>query len=130
LGHVSMHTVQHMASKGLLPSEIAKCKIPVCQACMYGMMTKKPWRTKAVSKPMSIVIVNPGDWVSVDQLESKNPGLLGQLKGIPTKARYKVAILFVDHISDFTFVHLHKQPTHLRHWKLNLNSNHMLHHTV
>jgi GAG-pre-integrase domain len=87
LGHVSMHTIQHMAVKGLLPSAIAKCKIPVCQECMYCMMTRKPWRTKAIPKPMSIVITNPGDCVSVDQLESKSPGLLGQLKGTPTKAR-------------------------------------------
>jgi hypothetical protein len=106
LGHVSMHTVQHMASKGLLPSAIAKCKIPVGQACMYRMMTKKPWRTKSVPKPMSIVITNPGECVSLDQLESKTPGLLGQLKGAPTKARYKIATIFVDHVSNFTFVHL------------------------
>jgi GAG-pre-integrase domain len=106
LGHVSMHTIQHMASKGILPSSIAKCKIPVCQACLYGMMTKKPWRTRAIPKPMSIAITEPGDCVSVDQLESRLPGLLGQLKGIPTKARYKVATVFVDHISDLTFIHL------------------------
>jgi hypothetical protein len=28
LGHISMHTIQHMASKGLLPAGIAKCKVP------------------------------------------------------------------------------------------------------
>jgi hypothetical protein len=95
-----------MAAKGLLPSSIAKCKIPVCQACLFGMMTKRPWRTKSVPKPMSKVITEPGDCISVDQLESKTPGLLGQLKGIPTKARYRVATIFVDHISDFTFVHM------------------------
>jgi hypothetical protein len=55
---------------------------------------------------MSVVVTEPGDCMSVDQLESRTPGLIGQLKGIPTKARYKVATIFVDHISDLTFIHL------------------------
>jgi hypothetical protein len=65
---------------------------------MFGMTTKRPWRTKAIPRPISIVITVPGDCVSVDQLESRTPGLLGQLKGIPTKARFRVATVFVDHI--------------------------------
>jgi hypothetical protein len=44
---------------------------------MYGMIAKKPWRTKSIPKPMSIVITYPADCVSMDQLESKTPGLLG-----------------------------------------------------
>jgi GAG-pre-integrase domain len=46
LGHLSMNKVQRLASVGLLPSKIAQCKVPVCQSCMYGMMTRQPWRTK------------------------------------------------------------------------------------
>jgi GAG-pre-integrase domain len=106
LGHISMHTIQHTASKGLFPMAIAKCQVPVCQACLFGMMTKRPWRTKAVPRPLSIVITVPGYCVSVDQLESRTPGLLGQLKGTPTTARFRVSTVFVDHIGDFTYVHL------------------------
>jgi hypothetical protein len=108
LGYVSMHTIQHMASKGMLPAGIAKCKVPMCQACKFGMMTRRPWRTKAVPRPMSIGITVPGDCVSVNQLESRTPGLFGQLNRIPTKARFRVARVFVDHISEFTYVYLQK----------------------
>jgi hypothetical protein len=68
LAHISMHTVQHMAALGLLPSSIAKCKIPTCQGCMFGTMTRKPCITKSSPRPMSIIITAPGDCVSVDQL--------------------------------------------------------------
>jgi GAG-pre-integrase domain len=46
LGHLFMKMIQRLASMGLLPSMLAKCKIPVCQACAYGMMTRKAWRSK------------------------------------------------------------------------------------
>jgi hypothetical protein len=32
MGHLSMHRIQAMASKGLLPSKIAKCRVPICQS--------------------------------------------------------------------------------------------------
>jgi hypothetical protein len=43
--------------------------------------------------------------VSVDQLISTVPGLIAQIKGIPTRQRYHIATVFVDHASDYTFVH-------------------------
>jgi hypothetical protein len=43
----------------------------------------------------------------VDQLESKTPGFVGQLKApILTKNRYKVATIFVDHYSRLSFIYL------------------------
>ena len=44
--------------------------------------------------------------MSVDQLESSTPGLIGQLRGWITHKRYKVATVFVDHHSGLTFVYL------------------------
>lgn len=84
-----MHSILHMAKMGELPSNISRCKVPVCKACLLGMMKRRPWRSKALLTPRSIVILQPGDCVSVDQLESKIPGFIGQLKGIPTTARYR-----------------------------------------
>ena len=46
--------------------------------------------------------------MSVDQLVSPTPGLIAQLRGIPTKKRYTVATIFVDHYSGFGYVHLQK----------------------
>jgi GAG-pre-integrase domain len=96
LGHLSMNKVQRLAAVGLLPSKIAQCKIPICQSCMYGMMTRQPWRTKGEVAPIAPKVSYPGEHVSVNQLESPVPGLVGQLKGKPTLARYRFATVFVD----------------------------------
>jgi GAG-pre-integrase domain len=106
LGHISMHRIQRMASQGLLPSSIARCRVPLCQSCIYGMMTRKGWRNKGEQSTILRRAEKPGFHVSVDQIESPVPGLVGQLKGIPTRARYKVATVFVDGYSGLSYVHL------------------------
>jgi GAG-pre-integrase domain len=106
LGHISMKRIQRMASLGLIPTQLAKCKVPLCQACIYGMMTKRAWRTKGETSSIRKMGLSPGKHVSVDQIESPTPGLIGQIKGIPTKARYRVATIFVDSYSGISFVYL------------------------
>jgi Reverse transcriptase (RNA-dependent DNA polymerase) len=107
LSHVSMKRLQSLAIQGYLPMKIAKCRIPLCQACVYGKLTRRPWRSKLVQASGVIAkCEKPGQCVSVDQLESSVGGLVGQLKGGLTKRRYKVATIFVDHFSDLSFVHL------------------------
>jgi GAG-pre-integrase domain len=101
--HLSMKKIQHMASKGLLPRRIATCTIPLCQSCLFGKMTRKAWRTKPTSEQVhSIDTTKPGECISVDQLESPHPGLIGQMKGTPTRERYTAATVFVDHFSGYT----------------------------
>jgi hypothetical protein len=39
-------------------------------------------------------------------MESHVPGLITQIKIISTRERYKVATIFVDHASDYTYVYL------------------------
>ena len=53
----------------------------------------------------------PGMCVSVDQLESRNSGYIGVMRGFMTKQRYTCATVFVDHHSDLTFTHLQKSLT-------------------
>jgi Reverse transcriptase (RNA-dependent DNA polymerase) len=106
MGHVSMHRLQYMASKGLLPRKIAKCRVPLCQSCIYGMMARKAWRAKGEVSNILRNITKPGQHVSVDQLESPTPGLIGQIKGTPTHARYRVATIFVDGYSRASYVFL------------------------
>jgi hypothetical protein len=109
LSHVSMTRLQRLAKLGILPSRIASCKQPLCQACVFGKLTRRPWRYKTkkemVEQPLKIVWY-AGRSVSVDQLESPIPGLIGQMKGILTKKRYKVATVFVDHFTNLSYVHL------------------------
>jgi hypothetical protein len=106
LSHLSMYKLQEMASLGLLPSAIARCRIPICQSCIFGSMTKQAPRTKATPNTITDKSNRQGDHVLVDQLILPHPGLLGQLNGIPTKARYRVAIIFVDTHTRYTYINV------------------------
>ena len=112
LGHLSFTTIKAMALANLLPRKLANCQSPKCAGCLFGRATRRPWRTKATpNKIQAPVIAAPGDCISVDQLESTSPGLIAQLKGRMTKARYHVATIFTDHHSDLSFVYLQRQAT-------------------
>ena len=113
LGHISPKKIKIMAQYGILPRRLATCRVPMCTTCMFGKATKRPWRTKAPQNrdQPSHTITKPGDCVSVDQLESSTPGLIGQLRGIPTIKRYEVATVFIDHYSGLSYVHLQKSTT-------------------
>lgn len=112
LGHISMDRIDRLAKLGYLPRVLASCAHPLCQACIYGKMTRRPWRTKpALTDVKSENATAPGEVVSVDQIESPVPGLVGQSKGIPTKARTRVATIYVDHFSSLSFVYLQQSTT-------------------
>jgi hypothetical protein len=107
LGHASFDKLRVMAGNGDIPKRLADCKVPKCAGCLYGKMTRRPWRTKqAPSKVAPTPINAPGDCVSVDQLESTSPGFIGQMKGALTNKRYRFATVFVDHFSRLSYVHL------------------------
>jgi len=113
LGHASPRKMQHMARLGLIPKRFKKCQMPVCTSCMYGKATKRPWRTKTPTNlydPKDSVTA-PGHCVSVDQLESRVPGLIAQLRGKPTFERYRYATVFVDHWSRLSYCHLQRTNT-------------------
>jgi hypothetical protein len=106
LGHLHMSKLQRIAAAGRLPKQLEKCRQPLCQSCMYGMMVKKPWRTKEQPRSIAPNTDAPGQHVSVDQMESPVPGLIGQLKRRLTIARYRFATIFVDTYSRASYVHL------------------------
>ena len=57
----------------------------------------------------SQTMTKPGNCVSVNQLESSTPGLIGQLRGAPTaKQHHEVATVFIDHRSGLGCTHLQK----------------------
>ena len=113
LGHILPKKIKIMAEYGILPKRLATCRVPMCTTCMFGKATRKPWRTKAPQnrEQPSHTITKPGGCVSVDQLESSTPGLIGQLQGIPTIKRYEVATVCIDHYSGLGYVHLQKSTT-------------------
>jgi hypothetical protein len=96
-----------MSALGIFPRRLVSVQPPKCAGYIFGNMTKKPWRIKAeLSKVKTVVVTGPGDFVSVDQLESITPGCIAQLKGILTKRRYTCATVFVDHFSRLGYVHM------------------------
>ena len=110
LGHISPSKIREMAKQGRLPKRLATCKIPLCTSCLYGKATKRPWRGKPYAQPVDEqeTITDVGQCVSVDQIESFTPGLIAQMKGTPTRDRYRCATVFVDHKSGLGYVHLQR----------------------
>ena len=105
LGHMSFDKLTALAKAHVIPSRLASVKKPQCVACIYGKMHRRPWRTKAVQREIHQAM-EPGQCVSVDQLESSCHGFVAQLKGRLTLKRYKYATIFVDHYSRYKYVYL------------------------
>jgi len=112
LGHQSFKLIKLLAALRILPGKLANVESPKCAGCLYGAMTKRPWRTKSKQDKKKIFKTKEaGECVSVDQLESPTPGFIPQLKGSVTKRRYQAATIFVDHFSGLSYVHLQRQLT-------------------
>lgn len=70
-------------------------------------MKRKPWRTKA--QPSQIVQETqnaPGLKVSVDQMISKQPGLIPRMEGSHTRDRIHTETVYIDHFSKYSYSHL------------------------
>jgi len=78
LGYVSFNKLKEMALRGDIPRALATCEAPKCAACMYGKLTRRPWRNKREVRsirPRNIMLT--GDCVSIDQFENSTPGFIG-----------------------------------------------------
>jgi len=109
LGHMSFRKIKLLCAMGFLPKKFLKLKTPKCAGCLYGSMTRKPWRTRNTSSVSSIhKSTKSGQCVSIDQMESSTPGFIAHTKGILTKHRYTSATIFVDHFSRLGYIHMQK----------------------
>jgi hypothetical protein len=108
LGHIPFQIINKMSVEGDLPRRLHKASDPKCPDCIYGQSTRRAWRTKEIVEQVGILLTinQPGDCISMDQMESPVPGLVAHTKGNPTRDRSNCATIFVDHYSDVTFVHL------------------------
>jgi hypothetical protein len=88
LSHVSHVIMTKLANKKMLPQRITqilkkmekqRAKPPMCNDCYCANASRTPWRSKPSKGSMKKKDRNlkPGDVVSIDQLESSVPGLLG-----------------------------------------------------
>ena len=57
------------------------------------------------------IIRSPGELISVDQMNSSDPGLVAQMTGNPTRERYQVATIFVDKATGFSQVYPQKSTS-------------------
>ena len=107
LGHLSFSRLKLMAKAGLIPRELASIEPPTCPGCAYGKAHRRPWRYKGSKNIRPIrPATAPGQVVSTDQIISPTEGFVPTHRGTPTIQRYHGATVFVDHFSDFTYVHL------------------------
>lgn len=112
-GHISFSRLQRMAQARIFPRRLADCPVPVCSACLYGKKTRRPWRTKTPATPVEDFSrpIKPGEVVSIDQMVSPTPGLVAQMTGNLTHARYTCATVYVDHATRFGFIFLQKSSS-------------------
>ena len=111
LGHLSFTKLKQLAKLGEIPKKFAKMPAPKCAGCIYGAMTKVPWRTAKQASNQIFTATHPGECVSVDQMISTQVGFLAQLKGKLTHRRYRAATIFVDHFSRLRYVYLMQSLT-------------------
>ncbi len=105
LGHLSFAKLKQLALNGEIPRRLSKVKPSTCTGCLFGAMTKVPWRGQETSSEV-FVATKAGKCVSVDQLVSTQVGFIAQLKGTLTKKCYTAATIFVDHYSWLKYIHL------------------------
>ena len=85
----------------------------MCMACQFGQAHRRPWRVKG-KKSGSIRKLEqrmPRYGVSVDQIISAQPGLIPQMSGFLTSNILWGATTFVDHVSNYVYVHLMQDLT-------------------
>ena len=96
-----------MAEKGIIPQKLAKVPHPKCPSCLYGNVHHKSWCTHKSDPKIKEAII-PGAVLSVDQLESPTTGFVPIAKGQPTLRHYHGVTVFMDCVSDFTYVDMNE----------------------
>ena len=82
LGHLPFVKLKQLTLNGEIPKKLAKAKSPKCAGCLFGAMTKVPWRGKETKASRKVFIATkPGECISVDQMASTEVGFYAQMKG-------------------------------------------------
>ena len=113
LKHLPFSVLKRLASRGIIPKYLADVPPPLCYGCQLGHQHRKPWRGKGKLRKhiRRQDETFPGANTSTDQMISQYGGLIPQVRGKLMKAKYYGATVFVDHFSDFTYVHLMQDMT-------------------
>jgi hypothetical protein len=107
LGHLTFPKLKQLTLNGEIPKKLAKVAPSKCAGCIFGAMTKIPWRGKETKASHEVFTATKlVECISVDQMVSTEVGFFAQMKGKLTKKRYRCATIFVEHYSHLRFVHL------------------------
>jgi hypothetical protein len=105
LGHLVFSKLKQLVLNGKIPQQLAKIKPPACAGCLFGTMTKVPWKGQETSSKV-FVATKSGQCVSIDQMILAQVGFIAQLKGTLTKKRCTAATVFVNHYLRLKYIHL------------------------
>ena len=111
LKHLPRSKMLKLVEAGHLDKKFLKVSKLRCPHCIIATQARTPSRYKPCKNESTSPIRKahhnvPGACVSTDQLVSPVPGIIPQIKGKLMKAFYCGATVFVDHFSDYTYVHL------------------------
>ncbi len=99
--HMNLGKLQELTRQGHLPKAIANCEHPICRSCQLGKAHRRPVASASKANPIDSGDLQPGDCVSVDQMDSSDPGHVDTYSGKLTSAHYHAASLYTDHASQF-----------------------------
>ena len=103
MGHLSFKKMTLLMSLGILSRKILNVRPPVCAACKYGAMTRRPTRVKGdKNKGQLHQATKAGECVSVDEMESRTPGFIRMMRDFISKQRYTCLTILVDNYSDLS----------------------------
>ena len=106
LRHAPKKHIRRLAKRGSLPRRLQFVKrMPICAACAFADAARRR-SYKSDHKSIKKRDEHPGSGTSCDHIISHEPGLIPQITGRLTYARYAGAIIFSDHFSDFTYPHM------------------------
>ena len=71
LEHAPFQIIRLLVVVNILPRHLLNAKILKCPSCQYGAMNRCPFRGKNKPNKIKLTVVHrPGDYVSVDKMES------------------------------------------------------------
>jgi hypothetical protein len=99
--------MQDLAQQGCLPKSISTCELPICCSYQLGKAQCHPVTSPSKVQPIDSGGLQPGDCLSVNQIESLAPGYADTYSGKPTSECYYATSLYNDHASHFMFLKYH-----------------------
>ena len=109
---VASRKIKPVSPLVVLPWYLLAVWPPKCAGCLYVAIIRRPWQTKCPNNLVSLnQVTDLGNCVSLDQLESSDPGFIEQIKVRPTKKSYCLATIFIYHYIDHSYLFLQNIPT-------------------